>query len=536
MAKLTLDTLLKGGFESTPVKIPSYDIDKMRKITAQEPCWLHFGAGNIFRIFIARLDHELLNKGLWDKGVIAVDTFDGEIIDSIYLPHDNLTLAADMRSDGNIAFEIVSSVAEAINAASDTNGSAERLKEIFASSSLQMVSFTLTEKGYALKDMAGNYLPVVTADIEGGPDNCRHAMSRVCALLLHRYNSCKAPIALVSMDNCSHNGEKLRGSILETANNWLAKGFVGEDFIEWISNENEVAFPWSMIDKITPRPDKTVEEKAIEAGMEDVAPITTSKGTFIAPFVNAEIPQYLVIEDNFPAGRPPLEKAGVYFTDRDTVNNVEKMKVTTCLNPLHTSLAVFGCLLGYSRISDEMKDKDLNSLVNKLGYDEAMKVVIDPGIIKPDAFIKEVLEERLPNPYIPDAPQRIATDTSLKMPIRFGETIKSYIASNELDVKDLVYVPLTIAGWLRYLLAVDDKGENFTPSSDPMLATLQSFLKDVAWNDPSTLGDDIDQILKNEVIFGTDLVACGLSVKVRTYLAEMLEGEGSVRKTLQKYL
>ena len=136
MAKLTLDTLLKGGFESTPVKIPSYDIDKMRKITAQEPCWLHFGAGNIFRIFIARLDHELLNKGLWDKGVIAADTFDGEIIDSIYLPHDILALAADMRSDGNIAFEIVSSVSEAINAASDTNGSAERLKEIFASSSL----------------------------------------------------------------------------------------------------------------------------------------------------------------------------------------------------------------------------------------------------------------------------------------------------------------------------------------------------------------------------------------------------------------
>ncbi len=536
MAKLTLDTLLKGGFENTPVKVPSYDIDRMRKTTCEKPCWLHFGAGNIFRIFIARLDHELLEKGIFDRGVIAADTFDGEIIEKIYAPHDNLTLAADMRSDGNIAFEIVSSVAEAINASSKDNGSDERLKEICASPSLQMISFTLTEKGYALKDMSGNYLGIVENDIKNGPDNCVHAMSRVCALLFHRFKSGKAPIALVSMDNCSHNGEKLRSSILEMANSWLIGGFVGQDFIDWISDESVVAFPWSMIDKITPRPDKTVEGKAVEAGLEDIAPITTSKGTFIAPFVNAEIPQYLVIEDNFPAGRPPLEEAGVYLTDRDTVNKVEKMKVTTCLNPLHTSLAVFGCLLGYTRISDEMKDNDLNTLVHKLGYDEAMKVVTDPGIIRPKAFIDEVIEERLPNPYIPDAPQRIATDTSLKMPIRFGETIKSYIASDELDETSLVYVPLTIAGWLRYLLAVDDKGEEFTPSSDPMLATLQSFLKDVAWNDPSTLGDSVDPILRNEVIFGTDLVACGLSDKIKEMLSLMLQGEGSVRRTIQKYL
>lgn len=60
-------------------------------------------------------------------------------------------------------------------------------------------------------------------------------------------------------------------------------------------------------------------------------------------FVNAEGPQYL--EDRFPNGRPPLEKAGVYMTDRDTVNQVERMKATTCLNPLHTALAVYGCLL-----------------------------------------------------------------------------------------------------------------------------------------------------------------------------------------------
>ena len=201
-------------------------------------------------------------------------------------------------------------------------------------------------------------------------------------------------------------------------------------------------------------------------------PVITDKNTYIAPFVNAEIPQYLVIEDDFPNGRPPLEKAGVYLTTRETVNKAETMKVTTCLNPLHTGLAVYGCLLGYTTIWEEMKDSELSNLVNKIAQ-EGMKVVINPEIINPDEFVKEVINDRLPNPYIPDAPQRIATDTSQKIPVRYGETIKSYIKSADLDPSQLNAIPMVIAGWLRYLLAVDDNGNEFTPSSDPMLETMQ---------------------------------------------------------------
>ena len=144
-----------------------------------------------------------------------------------------------------------------------------------------------------------------------------------------------------------------------------------------------------------------------------------------------------MIEDRFPNGRPALEKAGVYMTDRDTVNKAEKMKVMTCLNPLHTALAVCGCLLGFNRISDEMKDDDLRALVYKLG-EEGMPVVVSPGIINPEDFIREVLEERLPNPYIPDTPQRIATDTSQKVSIRFGETIKGYMLKDNCDKMEII--------------------------------------------------------------------------------------------------
>lgn len=122
-----------------------------------------------------------------------------------------------------------------------------------------------------------------------------------------------------------------------------------------------------------------------------------------------------MVEDRFPNGRPPLEQAGVYMTDRETVNKTERMKVTTCLNPLHTALAVYGCMLGYTLICDEMKDATLVKLVKRLGYVEGLPVVVDPGILSPKAFIDEVVEQRLPNPFMPDSPQRIATDTSQKV-------------------------------------------------------------------------------------------------------------------------
>jgi Mannitol-1-phosphate/altronate dehydrogenases len=338
------------------------------------------------------------------------------------------------------------------------------------------------------------------------------------------------------MDNCSQNGAKLKSSVLEIAQAWEKNGFVSPEFISYLNDSSRVAFPWSMIDKITPRPDASVEKKISEMGISDMSPFTTSRGTFIAPFVNAEVPQYLVIEDTFPNGRPALEKAGVYMTDRDTVNKAERMKVTTCLNPLHTALAVYGCVLGYTRISDEMKDPQLVSLIKKIGYQEGLPVVTDPVILDPKAFISEVIDERLPNPFIPDAPQRIATDTSLKVPIRFGETIKSYISDPSLDAGSLTYIPLALAGWLRYLLGVDDQGQPIELSSDPLLSSLQEQLKNVRFGEPESVKGNLTELLSNDSVFGADLVKCGLSDKIEGYLSELIAGPGAVRNTLIKYL
>ncbi len=523
------------AFAKACIALPKFDWQAMAEKTEKAPVWVHFGAGNIFRGFIAALQQKLLNEGLCESGIVAAETFDYDIINMIYEPHDSMTLLVALKPDGSTEKEVIASIAKGVRANSAEKEQWEQLKVIFSNPSLQFASFTITEKGYALRDIKGNLLPVVMADLCEGPDKARHAMSVVTAMLYHRFRTGGMPIAMVSMDNCSHNGEKLRASVVEIARGWQKNGFVSHTFVEYVEDENRVSFPWSMIDKITPRPAEVIEKQLATLGVEDMAPVVTSRNTYIAPFVNAEVPQYLVVEDRFPNGRPALDKAGVYLTTREVVNMTERMKVTTCLNPLHTALAVYGCVLGYESIAQEMNDEELRKLVERIGYVEGLPVVTDPGIISPKAFIDEVVSQRLPNPFIPDTPQRIATDTSQKIAIRFGETIKSYVASETLDVNSLTAIPLALAGWLRYLLAVDDNGNAMTLSSDPMLAQMQEALKDVQLGQPLKAGA-LENVLRNEAIFGVDLVEAGLAEKVENLFAELIAGPGAVRATLKKYL
>ena len=534
--KLTLEGLKeKSSWEAVGVALSSYDVASVAEETKKAPVWVHFGAGNIFRIFIGGLADKLISEGEMNKGITCVETFDFDVIDKIYRPYDNLVLGVTLKADGSTDKQVIGSLTEAIKAQASDEAEWNRLKEIFVNPVLQMISFTITEKGYALKNAEGQYFPFIQADIDNGPQKPGSAMAVVCALLFERYKAGKYPLAVVSMDNCSHNGEKLMSSILTMANEWEKKGFVDAGFVAYLSDEKQVAFPWSMIDKITPRPAESVCEELKKAGIEDMDPVITSKRTYIAPFVNAEGPQYLVIEDKFPNGRPALEKAGVYMTDRDTVNKVERMKVTTCLNPLHTALAVYGCVLGYTLIADEMKDAELNRLVHEIGPVEGMPVVTDPGILSPKDFVDEVINIRIPNPFMPDTPQRIATDTSQKVGIRYGETIKSYVAKYG-DAKKLTAIPLAIAGWCRYLLGVQDDGEKFELSADPMAGDLTAELAGIEVGKPETYTGQLKAILSNANIFGIDLYEAGIGEKIEEMFKEEIAGTGAVRATLKKYL
>lgn len=517
-------------------ELPDYDREQVRKDTMANPTWVHFGAGNIFRGFPAAAMQALLNNKSYDKGVIVAEGFDYEIIEKAYQPFDDLSLLVVLKANGSIEKKVIGSVVESIAADSGNDAQWTRLKEIFCNPSLQMASFTITEKGYSLFDSKGDHLSIVEADFQAGFEKPNHIMGKVTALLYARYLAGAAPIAMVSMDNCSHNGDKLYSAVEAYAEHWVKSGAAKEGFLSYITDPSQVSFPWSMIDKITPRPDDKVKQMLAEDDFEDTDLIITGKNTYTSAFVNAEETEYLVIEDLFPNGRPPFEKAGILFTDRETVDKVEKMKVCTCLNPLHTVLAIFGCLLSYRTIWEEMRDTELVKLVNEIGYREGMPVVVNPGILDPQDFIKAVLELRLPNPFMPDAPQRIATDTSQKLPIRFGETIKAYKESEELKVTDLTFIPLTLAGWCRYLMGVDDEGKEFTPSPDPLLNEVQQYVKEIKLGDKNIAKDALRPILSNAKIFAVDLYQVGLGEKVEAMFLELITGPGAVRATLQRYL
>ncbi len=534
--ELTLSGVEKAEeWAKADVKLPGYDIKAVVEETKKAPQWVHFGIGNIFRIFLGGIADTLLEQGEMSRGITCVETFDYDVVDKIYAPYDNLALGVILHGDGREDRKVIASLTEAVKAQCEDEEAWGRLKEIFRSESLQMVSFTITEKGYALKNADGTFFPFILKDIENGPEKATSAMAVVTAMMLERYQNKAAPIALVSMDNCSQNGDKLRESVLTMADEWKKKGFVDDGFVSYVSDETKVSFPWTMIDKITPRPSEKIAEKLEAAGVENMQPVTTSKRTYIAPFVNAEEPQYLVIEDSFPNGRPPLEKAGVYMTDRDTVNKSERMKVTVCLNPIHTALGPYGCVLGYDLFSDEMKDSDMRKLGETVGYKEGMEVVPDPGIISPKAFLDECMNERFPNPYLGDTCLRLCTDSSQGMGVRFGVTVRSYVEKYG-DAKKLIGIPLAIAGWLRYLLGVDDKGESYELAPDPMAEEMVKQLSGIVIGDPSSLTDQLRWILSNENVFYIDLYEAGIGTLIEDIFREEIAGPGAVRKTVQKYL
>ena len=479
-------------WEEMGFKLPDYSVEKMIENTANNPEWIHFGAGNIFRAFPAVVCQHLLNSGIMTTGIVVAEGYDYEIIEKSFKNYDNLTAAVTLKADGTIEKEIVASIAEALCVDSNNEKDWNRLNKIFK---------------------ADSYI------------------GKLVSLLYTRYKSGEKPVTLVSMDNCSHNGTKLQNAVLAFVKTWVENDKAEEGFLDYA--KNKVSYPWSMIDKITPRPADAVIDMLKEVGFEDTEAVVTSKNTFVAPFVNAEETQYLVIEDDFKNGKLPLDKGGIIYTTRNTVDKVEKMKVCTCLNPLHTALAVYGCILGYTKICDEMKDENLVTLIKNAGYKEGLPVVTDPGILSPKEFIDTVVEVRLPNPFMPDAPQRIACDTSQKVGIRFGETIKAYMKEGTSD--QLEYIPLVLAGWLRYLMAKDDNGNDFELSPDPLIPELTSIMSEVKFGDNSNADEAVAKILDKKDIFGVDLKEAGLNNKILAYFKELNGGKGAVRATLKKY-
>ena len=509
-------------FREKGYALPKYDRAALKAKTYEEPTWLHFGAGNIFRAYQASILEKALNEGAYDRGVIVAESFDYELIDSTYAPFDNLTLSVVLKADGSVEKNVIGAITESLKADLSFTEDWARLSEIFRKLSLQMVSFSITEKGYVFNN----------ADLARG-FGAVFAMGKLTALLYERFKAGAYPLTLQSMDNCSHNGDKVKAGVLAYAKKWCEEGLVPPEFYAYVSESGKITYPWAMIDKIVPRPDAKVR-KILEAdGFEDAGTIETSKHSFTAPFVNGEETGYLIIEDDYPNGKLPLELGGAVYTSREIVDKMERMKVCTCLNPLHTAVATAGCLLGYTLISDEMKDDDLRTYITRMVYEEAMPVVTDPGIVSPAEFADTVLTKRLPNPFMPDTPQRIVVDNSQKIPVRFGETIKNYIKEG-LDLNRLNLVSFALASYARYLRGIDDEGRAFEPSPDPLLSELMPIVAGLEVKEGEQDFSCLKALYCRPEIFGVNLYDTVLGDKVEAIVKKLYAGPGAVRKILHE--
>lgn len=165
--KLSLNGIKEQeAWEKAGITLPGYDVEAVSEKAKKEPGWVHFGIGNIFRVFIGGIADGLLEEGVLNRGITCIETFDYDVVDKIYDPYDNLGLSVILHGDGTREYKVIGALAEAVKAQSSDPAHWNRLKEIFTSKSLQMVSFTITEKGYALQKADGTWFPFVEADIK----------------------------------------------------------------------------------------------------------------------------------------------------------------------------------------------------------------------------------------------------------------------------------------------------------------------------------------------------------------------------------
>lgn len=504
----------------------------LKQNTNERPAWLHFGSGNIFRSYIAFIAQKLIVQDLLDTGIIVCEAYDEEILDISYKPNDCISLSCTLNNDGTFDINLVLSVVKALCINKDKDDRAFYLKAL-KNESLQIISFSITEKAYELYDANGLLLVNIKQDLDRDLSDAKSILPLLLLGLYNRFKETKAPLTLLALDNCKHNGDKLKHSILHLAKLYFKQGKLEESFLDYL--DKSVSYPLSMIDKIAPRPDENILKKLLDKGFVLNKIVKTKKGTYTCDFVNSEKTAYLVIEDDFKNQRPPFDKANVCLTDRDTVMLCERMKIESLLNPLQTAVALCGMLLSKIYISDCMQDKNINLLVRTLGQ-EGLLVVEDPKVIKPLDFLYEAIDIRMPNPYINDTPARIATDSSCKIPIRLGLNVIRYINEHK-DVLSLKAIPLVYALFIRYCAGYDDNLEKFNLANDLNLNYLKAIGLNINVNNPDAKSiEAIDALLCNIEIMGVDLKACNMYQKIFDLTLSMCQGKGSIQKTLEANL
>lgn len=468
------------------VDVPRYDRRALR------PRVVHIGFGAFHRAHQALLTHRVLNQEGGDWGLCEVVLFSDDSLISALREQQHLFTVLEKGESGNQAI-VVGAVCASLHAAVEGK---EAILAQLADAQTEIVSLTITEKGYCLAGAHGN-LDTNNAHIQHDLRYPREPLSVpgiITEALRRRHAQGIPPFSVLSCDNMPENGKAAQRAVLDFAR------LIAPTLAAWI--EREVAFPSTMVDRIVPAATaQTLHDIAEAIGVDDPCAIACE------PYIQ------WVVEDRFTLGRPHWEAAGVQLVE--DVAPYETMKLRM-LNGSHSFLAYLGYLAGYAHINDCMADAHFRRAVRHLMLAEQAPTLTIAGVNLTD--YAERLLARFANPALQHRTWQIAMDGSQKLPQRLLDGLRWH-RRNGSRCEALI---LGVAGWMRYIGGIDDRGE-VIDIRDPLKTPLQSIVASTPDDETRVRG-----LLALTAVFGDDLRTDPLLVHALTDAYLRLRDQGAL--------
>lgn len=449
---------------SLPARVqqPRYDRQQLRSRI------VHFGFGAFHRAHQALLTNRVLNEKGGDWGICEISLFSGDVLMSQLRAQDHLFTVLEKGAEGNQAI-VVGAVNECLNAKLD---SLAAIIEKFCEPQVAIVSLTITEKGYCIDPATGKldmHNTRILHDLENPTEP--HSAPGILVEALHRRRERGLPpFTVLSCDNIPDNGHVVKNAVLGMAQKCSA------ELAGWI--DAHVSFPGTMVDRIVPAATETsLAEITQELGVEDPCAISCE------PFIQ------WVVEDNFVAGRPEWEAAGVQMVK--DVLPWEQMKLRM-LNGSHSFLAYLGYLAGYAHINECMEDASFREAARRVMLNEQAPTlrITDVDL----TAYADSLIDRFANPALQHRTWQIAMDGSQKLPQRMLDGIRVHLERKSA----WPLLALGVAGWIRYVSGTDERGDAIDVR-DPLSDKIQSLVK------ASSEAERVNALLTLSEVFGQDL-------------------------------
>jgi mannitol 2-dehydrogenase len=400
---------------------------------------VHFGLGNFHRAHQAMYVDRLMNRGTaFDWGICGVGVLprDARMRD-VLAAQDHLYTLVAKHGDGTVEPRVIGSVHDYLYAPDDP----QAVLRVLTAPTTRIVSLTVTEGGYYIDRTTGDFDasdPGVQRDLRD-PHEPATVFGLITEGLARRRVAGTPPFTVMSCDNLPGNGEVTRRVVTAYAQR------VDPGLAAWI--DAEVAFPNSMVDRITPATTDADRQLVRERwGIDDGWPVMAE------PFVQ------WVLEDRFPLGRPAFEEVGVQVMDDVVPYELMKLRL---LNAGHQGLAYPGLLTGHGFAHEAATDLLVAGFVRRYMAEARPTLPPVPGIDL-DAYVAELFE-RFANPAIADTLARLATDASDRIPKFVLPAVRDNLAAG----RPVVAGAALVAMWARYSEGSDEAGR-LLPVSDPL--------------------------------------------------------------------